>query len=218
MRGGIVMARPPRYKRNQIEDAICAIDQGKEPVEAIRTRLKRLLDTDRMSEECREPSDPLKGTFAFFDDAKPGKGMEVTYSAHRAFVLFVGLRLLDAGFPQATVVRLLIKTQHDLRRAHKRPPDLRAKIGMRRAGDIAADGPLLAIFHAPGGAHKIKDAFVQAKIYDDLIHMAEERQRSHSGQAITLLDLGGTGRTLQSALDATRPSKRGRPATTRKQN
>src|ERR1700682_2581437 len=111
-----------RYKRNQIEEAISRTsgEKSAQPSAALRTQLKRLLDTDRNStREARENgAKPLN--YAFYSSDAPGKGSEVYFSTYEAFALDTGLRLLDHGWPQVFVVNALRHIRRNFERQHGR--------------------------------------------------------------------------------------------------
>jgi hypothetical protein len=97
------------YKRNQVEEAIAVVIgvTKRDAITALRSQLKRLLDTDRnlpsVARECKSSSSNL----AFYSDASPGKGADVEFSAYEAFALLTGLRFLEHAWPQGFVVRAL---------------------------------------------------------------------------------------------------------------
>jgi hypothetical protein len=113
------------YKRNQVEGAI-ARATGKtrgpdySPAQELITRLKRLTEIDRSVRVDRRAAEPAFRRFAFFDEAPPGRGAEVSYSAYAAFALFLAVRLMDAGFPQSAAVALLRRVRPDLEAEHGR--------------------------------------------------------------------------------------------------
>ena len=92
------------YKRNQIEDAISRTINARSagPSSELRTRVKRLLDTDRNLGREKKPKDAKMAHYAFYSSDSPGKGVEVGFSAYEAFALMTGLRLLQHGWPQSS--------------------------------------------------------------------------------------------------------------------
>jgi hypothetical protein len=100
------------FKRGQIEEALWALQwtgrtRSPPPVPSIfRTRIKRLLDLDRM-EELPGLEDEDDGTFAFSEE-KPGiQGQDMGFSTFDAFAMAIGLELLGGGFKQLDVVALM---------------------------------------------------------------------------------------------------------------
>ena len=71
------------YKRNQIEEAIGKVLERESArlssarlSSATRTRLKRLLDTDRGLGRYKRSSDPERAHFAFYTGEALGRGVE----------------------------------------------------------------------------------------------------------------------------------------------
>jgi len=110
------------FKRNQIEEAIAALsdEPSKKPSAALRTRIKRLLDTDRNLGRNKRSSDPEKNQYAFYSEDAPGKGVEILFSEYEAFALHLGLRLLGHGWPQTFVVSVLRRERAGLEFQHER--------------------------------------------------------------------------------------------------
>jgi hypothetical protein len=113
------------YKRNQVEGAIARAtgrtrgpDYG--PEQELITRFKRLTETDRGIRVDKRASSPLFHRYAFFDEAPPGKGAEIGYTPYAAFALYLGFRLMDAGFPQSAAIAFLRRIRPDLESEHAR--------------------------------------------------------------------------------------------------
>lgn len=132
------------YKRNQVEDAVCQIFRADdERARELKLRLKRLLVTDRRLVRRKA----TEKRFAFFSQEAPGSGTEVMFSDYEAFALLAGLRLLEHGIPQATVVSVLRELRPDLENAYrdtlkkdpKRLFDPAAVKAMAKPGMIATD-------------------------------------------------------------------------------
>src|SRR5262249_62078487 len=88
-----------RLKRNQIEEAIFHLlePQSLRPTPGLRTRLRRLLETDR----SRANSEDANGAgFAFFSTGPPGRGVEIWFSSYEAFAILNGLRLMMHSWTQ----------------------------------------------------------------------------------------------------------------------
>ena len=68
-----------QYKRNQVEEAVSGVLEPKShgPTSELRTRLKRLLETDRALGRTARSSDPELANYAFYSADPPGSGVEV---------------------------------------------------------------------------------------------------------------------------------------------
>jgi hypothetical protein len=112
----------PEYKRNQVEEAIARTvgEQSARPSSELRTRLKRLLETDRSLGRNLRSGDPERANYAFYSSDSPGKGVEVWFSNYEAFALMTGLRLLQHGWPQSFPVAVLRRLRPELEREHAR--------------------------------------------------------------------------------------------------
>ncbi|MEI9924230.1 MAG: hypothetical protein WDN50_12510 [Bradyrhizobium sp.] len=110
------------FKRNQIETAISdLIERGKNrPSLELRTRIKRLLDTDRLLGCDPNSSDREAQNYAFFRESPPGTGFEVWFSAYEAFSLLQGLQLMWHNWPQRFAVSVLRHVRPALEREHRR--------------------------------------------------------------------------------------------------
>ena len=110
------------YKRNQIELAISnLLEPGlRRPSSGLRTRIKRLLETDRALGRRSRSSDVEKANFAFFRDEAPGSGFEVWFSKYEAFALALGLQLMQHSWTQRFVVSVLRRVRPSLEKEHER--------------------------------------------------------------------------------------------------
>jgi hypothetical protein len=110
------------YKRNQVEEAISRTfgEQSARPSSELRTRLKRLLETDRSLGRNSRSADPERANYAFYSSDSPGRGVEVWFSDYEAFALMTGLRLLQHGWPQSFPVAVLRRLRPELEREHAR--------------------------------------------------------------------------------------------------
>jgi hypothetical protein len=111
-----------RYKRNQIEEALSRAfeEPSTKPSSELRTRMKRLLETDRRLGRNTRSADPEVANFAFYSSDSPGRGVEVWFSGYEAFALIIGLRLLQHGWPQSFAVAILRRLRRELEREHAR--------------------------------------------------------------------------------------------------
>jgi hypothetical protein len=84
------------FKRNQVEEAIAGVFEpgSAKPSSETRTRLKRLLETDRGLGRNKRSADPERAHFAFYRTEGPGRGVENRFSDYEALALLIGLRLM----------------------------------------------------------------------------------------------------------------------------
>jgi hypothetical protein len=110
------------FKRNQIESAISdLLERGKNrPSLELRTRIKRLLDTDRLLGCNPRSNDPETRSYAFFSDSAPGSGVEIWFSAYEAFAVLQGLQLMLHNWPQRFAVSVLRRVRPALEKEHER--------------------------------------------------------------------------------------------------
>ena len=88
------------FKRNQVEELIAhVLEPGSaKPSSEIRTRIKRLLETDRGLGRTKRSTDPERANFAFYSLDAPGRGGEHWFSDDDAFALLIGLQLMRHGW------------------------------------------------------------------------------------------------------------------------
>jgi hypothetical protein len=151
------------YKRNQIEEAISGVLEPRSPgpTSELRTRLKRLLDTDRALGRVLHSADPERANYAFYSAAAPGSGVEVWFTEYEAFALLNGLRLMGHGWPQGFAVSVMRRVRSELEKQHARilkqdPEWLFDQKAIRRKakeGDMAFDNrePVLLIIVSKSG-------------------------------------------------------------------
>jgi hypothetical protein len=110
------------YKRNQVEEALSRAfgEPSAKPSSELRTRVKRLLDTDRGLGRNSRSADPERANYAFYSSDSPGRGVEVWFSDYEAFALMNGLRLLQHRWPQSFPVAVLRRLRPELAREHAR--------------------------------------------------------------------------------------------------
>jgi hypothetical protein len=153
----------PDYKRNQVEEAISGVlePRSQEPTAELRTRLKRLLETDRALGRVPRSADPERANYAFYSAEAPGSGVEVWFSEYEAFALLNGLRLMGHGWPQGFAVSVMRRVRPELEKQHARtlkqdPTTLFDREAIRRnarEGDMAfnnTDPVLLTIVSKSG--------------------------------------------------------------------
>jgi len=210
------------YKRNQVEEAISRVfdPQSPKPNSELRTRLKRLLQTDRSLGRTTRSADPEDTNYAFYSSDSPGRGVEVWFSRYEAFALLTGLRLLEHGWPQGFAVAVLRRIRPELERKHARilkqdpaklfDPELIRQSA--RAGDLAVnntDPVFLTI--VTGETQSKKDRLPPCAICrgqgEALKFVKQQGARSW-----TMFELVSAAHTLSDQLAKAAPRKRGRSA------
>src|SRR5215472_12032613 len=94
------------FKRNQIEEAIaCVLEPGSAKLSSeMRTRLRRLLETDRGLGRSKRSRDSERSNFAFSGMAARGRGLENGFPVSGAFAFFPARLRLWNRCPQGPVV------------------------------------------------------------------------------------------------------------------
>jgi len=210
-----------RYKRNQVEKAISRVFEtgSAKPSLGLRTRLKRLLETDRGLGRSKRSADPKCANFAFYSMEGPGRGGEVWFSAYEVFALLIGLRLMQHGWPQRFAVVVLRSVRRKLEKQHARileqdPAilfDEQLIMQKGKTGDLAvanADPVFLAINSgARDPSHSNAAAICRGQ--GELMRFILAQG---AGQAWTLFEVATSINALSSELAKIKPSKRGRGA------
>lgn len=208
------------FKRNQVEEAIaCVLEPGSaKPSSEMRTRLKRLLETDRALGRSKRSSDPERANFAFSGMDAPGRGLENWFTGYEAFALLTGLRLMREGWPQGLVVAVLRRVKPDLERYHARvleqdPAGVFDDDKIRqqaRPGDLAVSNadPVFLVINS--GARERDGATKPAAICQGQAELMGFIKTWGPGQTWTLTELGTSIHALSLALAKTVPRKRGR--------
>ena len=213
------------YKRNQIELAISGLlepEAGK-PSSGLRTRIKRLLDTDRALGRSPRAQDPEKTNFAFYRGAAPGSGFEVWFSPYEAFALLLGLQLMGHNWPQRFVVSVLRRVRPEMEKEHNRILDLdpnelfdaKALERARRAGSPALDSrhPAFLVIVSHHGLSADREDRPYACSVQPNIASASKWVRETTkgvGGGSTMFELTVAAHSLARALESTRPQSRGR--------
>jgi hypothetical protein len=205
------------YKRNQLEEAICRIFAADdERARELKLRLKRLLVTDRRIARQKRVSN----RHAFFSQVAPGSGTEVMFSDYEAFALLAGLRLLEHGIPQATVVSVLRRLRPDLEIAYretlkknpKRLFDPAAVKAMAKPGMIATDNIapvfLVVLKLTVSTADRVHAMMTVCRGRDEVT--AFIGRHAATGLGATIFEFAGLMHRLSKALSETRPVRRGR--------
>jgi hypothetical protein len=215
----------PEYKRNQIEAAISGVlePRSREPTTELRTRLKRLLETDRALGRAPRSNDPARAHYAFYSADSPGSGVEVWFSAYEAFALLNGLRLLEHGWPQSFAVSVMRRERAELEKEHARilgqdPKVLFDQETIRRnarEGDMAfgvTDPVLLAIVSKHNAVqHEELEPYASKICRGPLKAMSFFSEVSKGIGAGTMFELVEVAHKLAKALSCTEPHHRGRP-------
>jgi hypothetical protein len=210
-----------RYKRNQVEEAISHLldPNSSRPTQDLRTKLKRLLETDR----ALAPSLEQNGVdFAFFSADPPGRGVEIWFSAYEAFALLNGVRLMGHGWPQGLAVSVMRRVRLELEDQHRRilrqDPgwlfDQEAIGDNARAGDHAFDNRdpvLLTVVSNSGSVSGQETALLECKICQVAAEADGFFRKVNNGQgALTMFEVATLAHRLMWELVKTEPRFRGR--------
>lgn len=209
------------YKRNQVEEAIARLagEKDSKPTAALRTRIKRLLDTDRNLGRRVRSKDPEENQYAFYSEDAPGKGVEIWFSEYEAFAVLLGLRLLAHGWPQAFVVSVLRRERADLETQHRRilRQDPNELFDINEIMKTAVEGAL-AFNNADPVFLVIVSPTMSTK--DDLEHLstavchgqqaAGRFQKQKEAVSTSFIELATPVHSLHAALVQSEPRKRGR--------
>jgi hypothetical protein len=212
------------YKRNQIEEAISAVLEPKAqgPTADLRTRLKRLLETDRVLGRKRRSSNRELANYAFYSADPPGSGVEVWFSEYEAFALLNGLRLMAHGWPQGFAVSVLRRVRADLEMQHARilkldPKSLFDQEAIwkgAQAGDMAFDNTapvLLTIVSKVEPAPGVQGEPLGCAICEGPTEAMKWVQGTSGGRhGFTMFELVNAAHALTRKLAGTEPRHRGR--------
>ncbi len=208
------------FKRNQIEEAIaCVLEPGSAKLSSeMRTRLKRLLETDRALGRSKHSRDPERANFAFSSMDAPGRGLENWFTGYEAFALLTGLRLMKDGWPQGLVVAVLRRVKPDLERRHAGILSHNPKVlfdaervrQRARPGDLAVSNAEPVFLVINSGARERDGATKPAAICRGQAELMGFIKTWGPGQTWTLTELGTSIHALSLALAKTVPRKRGR--------
>jgi hypothetical protein len=205
-----------RYKRNQVEEAICRTF-GAEGARAreLKLWLKRLLVTDRRLAHRNRPGK----RFAFYSQEAPGSGIEVMFTGYEAFAVLAGLLLLGHGIPQATVANILRQLRSDLEAAHRetleKDPrllfDQKALQANAKPGMIAdnTNPVFLVLVKLPDSTvARVHEVMAVCRGHDEMV--AFLKKYSGPGFGSTRFEFVGLMHRLATNLAQTHPIKRGR--------
>jgi hypothetical protein len=206
------------YKRNQIEDAISrTVDvRAAGSSSELRTRVKRLLDTDRNLGRNKRSTDPTMANYAFYSSDSPGKGVEVGFSEYEGLAVMTGLRLLQHGWPQRFAVEILRRHRSELEQQHTRilkqdPKVLFDKAAIREGaqpGDLAFDNTDPVFLTIASGRQNEKEEAYGA-VCRGMKEVAKFLKEV-SAKSWTLLELVTPAHELHHELLKAEPRKRGR--------
>ena len=218
------MVQMPEYKRNQVEEAISAVlePRSSEPTAELRTRIKRLLETDRAAGRTPRATDPERANYAFYSEDAPGSGVEVMFSDYEAFAVLTGLFLLMHGSHQSFAVSVLRRVRPQLEKEYARilkqnPDELFDQDAIRRkakAGDMVfnnTDPVLLTIVSKAGVAPAEQKGPHACAICRGPIEAHKFAREASGGMGgSTMFELVGAAHSLARALTLTEPRHRGR--------
>jgi hypothetical protein len=193
-----------------------------EPTSELRTRLKRLLETDRALGRDASSAD-LKGAhYAFYSAEAPGRGVAVWFSEYEAFALLNGLLLMKHGWPQSFAVAVMRRVRPELEKQHERilaqdPESLfdqEAILRNARPGDAAFDNTdpvLLTIVTKSGMTSNEQDepyACAVCRGMGEAENFAKANGSPANGR--TMFEVVNAAHRLSQALSRTKPRRRGR--------
>jgi hypothetical protein len=208
------------FKLNQVVEAIALVFEpgSAKPSSEMRTRLKRLLETDRGLGRNKRSADPECANFAFHSMDMPGRGVENWFSHYEAFALVTGLRLMRHGWPQGFVVAVLRRVRPELEKHHARI--------LRQAPAILLDEQLIRRRAKPGDFvvgntdpvflaicttnRDVRSGSIPVALCKGQPQLMAFILSHGSGQTFMVDELGDSAHALLSALAKTRPRKRGR--------
>lgn len=196
-----------QYKRNQIEDAISTLVEpnARKPSAKLRTRIKRLFETDRASGRLRRSADPTLLQYAFFSDDPPGRGVEVQFSPYEAFALLTAIRLMGHGWTQNIAVSIMRRARSELEASHARILELQRH---NNANELNFENsPFLVIITTAGNDGT--EAFA-CSVRQGQLKAAEWTWKEHGpGQGFSMFELASHAENLATALATTEPRHRG---------
>ncbi|MDT3683727.1 MAG: hypothetical protein RO009_01630 [Pseudorhodoplanes sp.] len=114
------IAQGARYQRNQIEEALAYAVHFRPPVQPeLRLEIKRLLDTDRKIGISPRAKSAESRHLAFVSHRPEGTGFNIEYADYDVFALYVGIKLLRAGFTQLGIATLMRRLRPALIEKHQ---------------------------------------------------------------------------------------------------
>ena len=208
------------FKRNQVEEAIALVLEpgSAKPSSEMRTRLKRLLETDRGLGRNKRSADPESANFAFYSMDALGRGVENWFSDYEAFALLTGLRLMRHGWPQGFAVAVLRRVKPELEKHHARILkqdravlfDEQLIRQRAKPGDLVTDNTDPAFLAVISSDREDRSGSNPIAICRGQEQLMPSIRAQGVGQAWTVFELVNSAHALSSALAKTRPRKRGR--------
>jgi hypothetical protein len=218
-----VISLMPGYKRNQVEEAISRVldPRSKIPTTELRTRLKRLLDTDRALGGVQRSNDRDLASYAFYSADAPGSGIEVWFSSYEAFALLNGIRLMGHRWPQGFAVLVMRRIRHNLELEHARilrqdPKelfDLDAIARKAKPGDMAfdvTDPVLLTIVSRSGSTPDAETEPWGCGVARGPTEAMSVWKAAGGTGLVTIFELAAIAHKLEDALKRIEPIQRGR--------
>jgi hypothetical protein len=211
-----------QYKRNQVEEAIVGVldPRSKAPTRELRTRLKRLLETDRGLGRTPRSTDAIRANYAFYSTNPQGSGVEVWFSAYEASALLTALRLMNHGWTQSFSVNVMRRIRVDLEKEFNRFLnqdrevlfDQEAIRRKARPGDFALDNtdPVFLVIVPSAGGRALGE-FPDCAIHrgsSNALRWASEASQGAGGY--TMFELVTTAYVLIDRLARVEPRYRGR--------
>jgi hypothetical protein len=202
------------FKRNQVEEAIARVLEpgSAKPSLEIRTRLKRLLETDRALGRNKRAVDRQNAQFAFYNMDRPGRGVENWFSDYEVFALLTGLRLMRHGWPQGYAVAVLRRVKPELQKHHARILKQAQAVlfddQLIGSLSLANTDPVFLVIRSRDeeGPFKSNPAAV-CRGERELMQFIKSQE---VGQTWTVLEFVNVVHALSSALATTKPLNRGR--------
>lgn len=206
-----------RFKRNQIEEAICSVldPRSPEPAPELLTRMKRLLEIDRGLGRSRRSVAPELANYAFYGADAPGSGVEVWFSEYEAFALLNGVGLMQHGWPQGFAVSVMRSVRPELESEHARILRQKAasEVSRRKARDrdpaFGSPNPVYLTIFSKGSAPKEQEKPVTCKVIRGQT-AALRFVREPKPSAWTMFELTTVAHLLAERLATTEPRHRGR--------
>ncbi len=208
-------------KRNQVETAIGRVLEpgSAKPSSELRTRMKRLLETDRALGRSKRSADPGRAHFAFYSEDAPGRGVEIWFSGYEAFALLTSLRLMQHGWPQGFAVAVLRHVRLDLEKHHdqvlREDPavlfDQQQIRAQAKPGQIAVDNtnPLFLVIISRDLQNRSGPVSVGVCRGIEALWAFVRAQKVAPGEGWSTFELVNSAYALSRALAKTKPSKRG---------
>jgi len=213
----------PKFRTSQVVDAIrLTLGGADERAAELRFRIKRLLAADRVLGIQPKSRDEADRHYAFYDVSPPGTGADVLFGDYGAFSLLAGVRLLEHGLPQGTVIKLMRQLRSSLEKAHannlakdsKALFDEKAIYKSAQPGQLAFDStsPVILVFMNLTGSSVDETAHPVGRVCDSQRDMMAFILKQGPGKGFTIFEFSRAIHDLSHNLAQTVPVKRGRVA------